>query len=51
MLLLFKQDLVFKIRGSKENLVETAVFKYGKIVFALLNKIIAVFVGLMFIYI
>lgn len=51
MLLLLKQSLVLKKNTDKKNLVEIPSFRYGKIVFILLNKIVAVYIKLIFIHI
>lgn len=50
-LLLLKQGLVFEKDEDKEKLSGGFGFRFGKVVFALLNKILAVYIGIISIYI
>lgn len=50
-LLLSEQDLVLKKSDDKENPMEISNLRYDKLVFALQDKIITVYMGLIPIYI
>lgn len=49
-ILALKQDIFLEKNSGKKNLVEALDFGYGKLIFALKNKIIAVYVRLISIY-
>lgn len=51
MLLPLEQSLIFEKNGDKKNLVKFFYFRYGKIIFALFNKIEVLHVSLISIHI
>lgn len=51
MLLQLDQSLFLEKDDSKKDLVETFNSKYSKVIFLLLNEIIAIYVKLIFIYV